>query len=117
MELELTQVDLAPYVARARVLKALAHPVRLRFVDELARGEMCVCELNALVGQDGSTVSKHLSLLKAAGVVLDRKQGNQVYYRLRVPCILSFFGCVERVLREQAQEQLGAVSDLPEGAD
>jgi ArsR family transcriptional regulator len=86
--------------ARARVMKALAHPSRLFIVDELSRGERCVCELTEMIGADVSTVSKHLALLKRAGVVLDDRRGQQVFYRLRVPCILNFFGCVEAVLEE-----------------
>lgn len=85
---------------RARVMKALAHPSRLFIVDELSRGERCVCELTDMIGADVSTVSKHLALLKKAGVVLAEKRGQQVFYRLRVPCILNFFGCVEAVLDE-----------------
>jgi ArsR family transcriptional regulator len=86
--------------ARATVTKALAHPSRLFIVDELSRGERCVCELTEMIGADVSTVSKHLGLLKRAGVVLDERRGQQVFYRLRVPCILNFFGCVEAVLEE-----------------
>ncbi|MBD3853176.1 MAG: winged helix-turn-helix transcriptional regulator [Acidobacteria bacterium] len=85
---------------RARVMKALAHPSRLFIVDELSHGERCVCELTDMIGADVSTVSKHLALLRQAGLVLDEKRGQQVFYRLRVPCILNFFGCVEAVLEE-----------------
>ena len=85
---------------RAGVMKALAHPSRLFIVEELSRGERCVCELTDMIGADVSTVSKHLTLLKKAGVVLDERRGQQVFYRLRVPCILNFFGCVEAVLDE-----------------
>ena len=82
---------------RTTVMKALAHPSRLRMVDALSSGEQCVCDLQELVGADLSTVSKHLSLLKSAGVVLSEKRGQQVFYRLRVPCLLSFFSCVDAV--------------------
>jgi len=85
---------------RARVMKALAHPSRLFIVDELSRGERCVCELTEMIGADVSTVSKHLALLREAGLVLDDRRGQQVFYRLRVPCILNFFGCVEAVIAE-----------------
>jgi ArsR family transcriptional regulator len=91
--------------ARARVLKALAHPTRLFIVEELEKQERCVCELTEMIGADISTVSKHLSVMKQAGIVLDDKRGNQVFYRLRVPCILNFFGCVESVLESRAKEQ------------
>ncbi len=88
--------------ARAKVLKALAHPSRLFIVEELEKAERCVCDLTEMIGADMSTVSKHLSVLKQAGIVCDDKRGNQVFYRLRVPCILNFFACVESVLESQA---------------
>lgn len=91
------------YEARARVIKAMAHPSRLFMVDELSRGERCVCELRDMIGADISTISKHLSVLKDAGIVEDEKRGLQVFYRLRVPCILNFFGCVEDVLVANAR--------------
>lgn len=87
----------ARFEARAKIIKAMAHPSRLFMVDQLSRGERCVCELTDMVGADISTVSKHLALLKKAGIVADRKEGLQVYYRLKTPCILRFFDCVESV--------------------
>ncbi len=92
--------------ARARVVKAMAHPTRLFLVDALSRGERCVCELTEMVGADTSTVSKHLAILKGAGIVRDHKRGPQVYYSLRCPCILQFFECVESVIATTAREQL-----------
>ena len=94
------------YEVRASVIKALAHPSRLLIVDELSRGERCVCELTDLVGADMSTVSKHLSVLKKAGLVQDDKRGLQVYYRLRCPCILRFFDCVEAVIEEKERARV-----------
>lgn len=94
----------ARYNARARIVKALAHPTRLFIVDELSKHECCVCELTAMVGADISTVSKHLSLLKTAGIIVDEKRGTQVFYSLRVGCVLKFFDCVEAVMRSVAKE-------------
>jgi len=92
--------------ARAQIFKALGHPTRLFMVEELARGEKCVCELTARVGADVSTVSRHLSVLKSAGVVRDEKRGLQVFYHLRIPCVLSLFGCIETVLETNAKDQM-----------
>lgn len=92
------------YARRTKVLKALAHESRLLMVDALAAGELCVCDLQALVGADMSTVSKHLSVLKNAGVVFSDKRGQQVWYRLRVPCLLSFFSCVDAVVADPDAE-------------
>ncbi len=95
----LTKPRIEDFAERAMVMKAMAHPSRLLILDELSRGERCVCELRELVGHDMSTVSKHLSLLKKAGIVEDDKRGLQVYYRLKVPCVLTFFQCVETVIQ------------------
>jgi DNA-binding transcriptional ArsR family regulator len=92
----------ATFENRARVLKAMAHPTRLYMVDELSRGERCVHELTAMVGADMSTVSRHLSVLRAAGIVSDEKRGSEVYYSLRMACVLGFFDCVEAVLNGEA---------------
>lgn len=90
-------------------MKALAHPTRLFIVDELSRGERCVCELRDMIGADVSTVSRHLTVLREAGVVEDEKRGLQVWYRLRVPCILNFFGCVEDVLKANVRQMAAAI--------
>jgi ArsR family transcriptional regulator len=102
------------YAARARVIKAMAHPSRLLIVEELGRGERCVGELQELVGADMSTVSRHLGVLRDAGVIAAEKRGNQVFHRLRVPCVLGFFACVESVLQSTAATTV-ALTDAPAG--
>ncbi|MBN2375578.1 MAG: winged helix-turn-helix transcriptional regulator [Sedimentisphaerales bacterium] len=92
--------------ARARIVKAMAHPSRLFIVDELAKGELCVCKLTEMVGADMSTVSKHLAILREAGIIQSEKQGTKVMYKLRVPCVLNFFSCVESVILANVNEQV-----------
>lgn len=89
---------------RAAVFKALGHPARLQIVEELADGERCVCELVDLVGLGWSAVSRHLSVLKAAGILDDEKRGLQVYYRLALPCVKSFTACLDAARRGEAVE-------------
>ncbi len=96
---------LARYEVRSLVFKALGHPSRLLIVDELTKSERCVRELATLVGSDMSTVSRHLSVLKASGVVEDERRGSQVWYRLRMLCVTTFFACVASELQRQACEQ------------
>lgn len=86
------------YERRAEILKAMAHPSRLQIIDALAEGERCVCELQQLVGSSMPTVSRHLSQMKAAGIVAGRREGSQIFYRLLTPCVVEVFECVERVL-------------------
>jgi len=92
--------------AKANILKALGHPTRLWMAEQLAGGERCVCELAENIDADFSTISKHLTILKQAGVVIDEKRGKQVYYKLKVPCILNFMPCVEAVLQANAQTHI-----------
>ena len=87
---------------QARVLKALANESRLKIVDRLSRGECSVGELTEMIGSDPSTVSKHLAVLRAHGIVLDRREGNVVYYTLLTPCVMNFFSCATQVLKERA---------------
>jgi ArsR family transcriptional regulator len=97
------------YDTRANVMKALAHPTRLFIVDQLALGQRCVCELTEMIGADVSTVSKHLSLLKQAGIVSDEKRGTQVFYSLRTPCVLNWYACVDGVLEERLRRDHSAL--------
>ncbi len=97
------------YETRAAVLKALAHPTRLFIVEKLAEKSYCVQELTEMIGLDVSTVSKHLSLLKNAGLVTVEKRGKQVFYSLRIRCALNFLDCVETVLKEQVQDRMNAI--------
>ena len=88
------------YERRANIVKAMAHPTRLFLVDKLSEKEYCVQELTAMVGDDISTVSKHLSVLKQAGVLQSQKRANCVYYSLKCPCVMKFFSCVEGMVEE-----------------
>jgi len=98
------------YEKRSQVFKALAHPARLFMVEELASGERCVCELTAMLGLDTSTVSKHLSVLKNAGVVSDEKRGLMVFYSIKMTCVLGFFSCVQKSLDEDVRQQFSNLS-------
>lgn len=74
------EADLARLVEAA---KGLAHPARLRLLAMLAGGELCVCQMTAVLELAPSTVSQHLSVLSHGGLVAERKEGRLVFYRLR----------------------------------
>ena len=88
-------------MARAEIFKALGHPARLAMVVAMEEGERCVCELQEIVGSDMSTVSKHLTVLRHAGLVDADKRGKQVFYALRLRCAVEFIHCVDRALTER----------------
>jgi ArsR family transcriptional regulator len=101
--------DRRRYAARAKIAKAMAHPSRLLMLEAMEGKERCVCELTELVGADQSTVSKHLAVLKHAGLVEDRKEGVMVYYRVKVCCLQGFWDCIENVLAENLKVQQAAL--------
>ena len=92
--------------AQARIFKALGHPSRLLMVDALRDGEKCVCDLQTLVGDDMSTVSKHLSVLREAGVVSSEKRGTNIYYRLALCCLETFLSCTGELVEKRVLAQM-----------
>ncbi len=100
----------AQYKARAKIIKALAHPSRLFIVEELNKKERSAGELTKMIGSDQSTVSKHLSILKNEGLIFDERNGTTIMYHLKCPCILNFIGCVEEVLEMKVQEEIDIIS-------
>jgi ArsR family transcriptional regulator len=81
-------------------------------VEALAERELCVCELQRLVGSSLPTVSRHLSQMKAAGVVASRRQGTQICYRLLLPCLLPALGCIDAALRADSDRRAACCSTL-----
>lgn len=64
------------------IFRALSHPSRLRIVKMLEERELCVCEVRAILGLSTSTVSKHLTILCDAGLIVDTRDGKWVNYKL-----------------------------------
>jgi DNA-binding transcriptional ArsR family regulator len=90
---------------KAEVFKAMGHPLRLGVIEFLHSGEKCVCEIVEHVGTEISNVSKHLSILKKAGIVTDRRDGLKMMYSLTMPCALDFVHCVEGVVIKRLEDQ------------
>lgn len=82
---------------QAEVFKALGHPGRMAIVHALGNGEVCACELAAVAGVGASTASRHLGVLRQAGLIADERRGQQIFYRLTCPCVLTFAHCLDRV--------------------
>ena len=89
---------------QAQIAQAIGHPLRLAIIDFLKNGEQCVCDIAEHIGAERSNVSRHLSVMVAAGVLEHRKEGLKVIYRLKCPCILEFFECMSGMLKQQAKE-------------
>jgi ArsR family transcriptional regulator len=70
-------------------------------VDRLYESEASAGELTELVGSDQTTVSKHLAILRAHGIVESRREGNGVIYKLNTPCVVNFFSCATNVMKQR----------------
>ena len=89
---------------QAEIVKAIAHPLRIAIINFLKGGERCVCDIAENIGSERSNVSRHLSVMSAAGILEYRKNGLKVIYKLRTPCILEFISCITNVLKQQIKE-------------
>lgn len=82
---------------QAELLKAMAHPFRLRLLRELGREEECVCHLSALLQRPQPYVSHQLAALRDAGLVSDRREGQRIYYRVSDPRALRILSVVDEM--------------------
>lgn len=93
------------YERKVEILKAMAHPVRLAILEKLKAGDMCACVIADMFESDRTTVSKHLAILKKAGLVDDIKEGRNIIYHLKMPCILDVMPCIEKVIRQEQEQK------------
>ena len=93
------------YAGQAKIIKALAHPTRLFILHKVSEDAHSVNELTEMVGADMSTVSRHLSVLRNAGILRDEKRGAQVFYHVWLPCVLQVFKCVAAIEHERSKRK------------
>ena len=93
------------YESQAKLLKVLANPARLQILDILREGEHCVCHLEAVLGLRQAYVSQQLMLLREAGLVVDRKDGLRVYYRVCDPGVYGILDVARSLVSRQAQKK------------
>jgi DNA-binding transcriptional ArsR family regulator len=72
----------------AAILKTISSPTRLAILLAIGEGEACVCHLEAMLGRRQAYISQHLMALRQADVLLDRREGRFVYYRIANPALL-----------------------------
>ena len=112
----MTEDEKARSEAHAKILKALAHPSRIFIVWKVTEKPYCVFELAEMIEADQSTTSKHLSVLKSAGIIEDKKTGTTVYYSLKCKCITEFLGCIEKVIRINLERDFRFLDDRSSSA-
>ncbi|MGL4595412.1 MAG: ArsR/SmtB family transcription factor [Thermoguttaceae bacterium] len=84
-----------------KVLKALSNPIRLKLVKKMTEGDQCVCDCLKMFDIDFSTLSRHMIILKKAGIILDEKRGKNVYYSLNRDTVFAVFECLKVTLNQQ----------------
>ena len=100
------------YSLMAEILKALSHPLRLEIIEYLSKQERNVGEIVKKVNGEISNVSRHLALLKKTGILSDRKEGLNIYYRLENTCVMEFFSCVNKVLKTKLESGRDLLDDI-----
>lgn len=95
-----------PIRRQAEIFKALGHPARMAIIHALADGPVCACDLARAAGCGLSTTSRHLTVLRHAGLIDDERRGQQIFYRLVFPCVLTFAECLDRVDAGETVRQL-----------
>ncbi|GAP11631.1 transcriptional regulator, ArsR family [Bellilinea caldifistulae] len=99
----MTSDPLDRFQTAAQLFKALAHPARLAILDVLRQGEECVCHLEAVLGFRQAYLSQQLAVLREAGILQDRREGWNIYYRIVRKDVFEILDAIRTVLPEQVQ--------------
>lgn len=97
--------------SRVKIVKAMAHPVRMMVIEFLKEGESPFSEIFKLFKLDKSTISKHLLVLKEAGIISSQKSGVDMIYKLETPCVTNFFNCATLVIENNVKKQLNCLCE------
>jgi len=104
------------YTLKAEFFKTLGHPARIRILELLAEGEQSVTELMPELGLEPSNLSQQLAVLRRAGMVVARKQGNNVIYSIASEDMAEFLLLARKVLTGLLTDQMGLLKDLQASA-
>lgn len=91
---------------KAEIFKALGQPTRLAIMEIIQESEMQAGRIAAQLGTDAPNVSGHLALLRKQGLVVDRKQGPNIFYRGTIPHLMRFIWCVEKAVQQRLDAQM-----------
>jgi len=91
-----------PYEPQAKFFRALMHPARLAILDLLREGEACVCHLESALGYRQAYISQQLGVLREAGLVTDRRDGWNIYYRVALPQVFEVLDVVRAAVGDHS---------------
>ncbi len=99
----------SPQTAKAELLKAIAHPNRIRILEALRKEEVCNCELVPALGLEQSNLSRHLSVLIRAGILTPRKVGVKTYYQVVAPEVYDILDLARQIILRRAKAHLATM--------
>jgi len=97
---------------KAEIFQALAHPTRIAIVELLREGEMPAGKLIERLGLEQANASQHLSVLRSKQIVVNRKEGNQVFYSLRSTLLIEVLDIMRRYFQAQLTENLATLGEI-----
>ncbi len=99
------------YAYHADMCKVFSHPKRLEVINVLRDGEMTVTELAQKLGLTIGNLSQHLSMMKERRILLSRKEGNMVYYRITNPKLIPCFDMMREMLFDQIRQDAALIQN------
>ncbi|MGB5932661.1 MAG: metalloregulator ArsR/SmtB family transcription factor [Anaerolineae bacterium] len=100
------------YRLLARTIKALAHPTRLAILSSLREGEVCVCDLEPALDLRQANISQHLAVLRRANLVISRREGLRIFYRVSDERVFEALDLLSSIARERLVEATEALASL-----
>ena len=97
---------------KAEIFQALAHPTRIAIVEALRDGELPAGKLIERLGLEQANASQHLSVLRSRQIVVNRKDGNQVFYSLRSPLLIDVLDIMRRYFQTQLAETMATLGEM-----
>jgi DNA-binding transcriptional ArsR family regulator len=97
---------------KADIFQALAHPTRIAIVEMLRDGELPAGKLIERLGLEQANASQHFSVLRAKQIVVNRKEGNQVFYSLRSPLLIEVLDIMRRYFQAHLTETMAALGEI-----
>lgn len=97
-------IEIQPYETQAQLLKVLTHPARLAILYILRDEEHCVCHMEAHLGYRQAYISQQLAVLREAGLIQDRRDGWNIYYRVMDPRIYAVLDAVQKITGQSLPE-------------
>jgi DNA-binding transcriptional ArsR family regulator len=97
---------------KANIFQALAHPTRIALVEALRVGELSAGQLIDSLGLEQANASQHLSVLRSKQVVVNRREGNQVFYSLRDPALINVLDILKQYFFRQLSHTVNILEEI-----